>query len=67
MGGVAVPVGPPIAISGGRGGGGGEIPEGEALPTLFGAVTQLGLKLDARKDNVEIIVIDHVEKTPTEN
>jgi len=30
-------------------------------------VTQLGLKLEAKKDQVTMIVVDHVEKTPTEN
>jgi uncharacterized protein (TIGR03435 family) len=27
----------------------------------------LGLKLESRKDSVEVLVIDHAEKTPTEN
>jgi uncharacterized protein (TIGR03435 family) len=31
------------------------------------ALQQLGLRLDARKAPVELIVVDHVEKTPTEN
>jgi uncharacterized protein (TIGR03435 family) len=35
--------------------------------SLFTSVQQLGLKLDARKLPYEFIVIDHVEKTPTEN
>jgi uncharacterized protein (TIGR03435 family) len=36
--------------------------------TLFGAVqAQLGLKLEAKKGNVEIIVVDHMERTPTDN
>jgi uncharacterized protein (TIGR03435 family) len=35
--------------------------------SAFGAVQQLGLKLDSRKAPVEMIVIDHLEKTPTEN
>lgn len=40
----------------------------EALPDLFGAVqSQLGLKLEPKKAPVEVIVIDHIEKKPTEN
>jgi uncharacterized protein (TIGR03435 family) len=35
--------------------------------TIFGAVELLGLKLDSRKIAVPSIVIDHVERTPTEN
>ncbi|MCU1238831.1 MAG: hypothetical protein JWP63_6798 [Candidatus Solibacter sp.] len=36
--------------------------------TLFSAVqSQLGLKLEAGKGPVELIVVDHVEKIPTEN
>lgn len=43
-------------------------PDGEAPPDLFTAVqAQLGLKLEAKKGPVELIVIDHIEKTPTEN
>ena len=51
--------------------GGGEhadLPEVEPAENLFSAVqTQLGLKLEAKKGPVELIVIDHMEKTPTEN
>jgi uncharacterized protein (TIGR03435 family) len=37
-------------------------------PTLIGAVQQqLGLKLESKKGPVEILVIDHYEKVPTEN
>lgn len=35
--------------------------------SLFAAVEKLGLKLEARKAPVEVLVIDHIEKTPTEN
>jgi uncharacterized protein (TIGR03435 family) len=35
--------------------------------SVFAAVQQLGLKLDPRKAPVETIVIDHLEKAPTEN
>ncbi len=35
--------------------------------TIFQAVQQFGLKLEPRKAPVETIVVDHAEKTPTEN
>jgi uncharacterized protein (TIGR03435 family) len=35
--------------------------------SIFAAVQQLGLKLDSRKAPIELIVIDQVQKTPTEN
>ena len=34
----------------------------ETAPSLFEAVQQLGLKLDAQKTQVDVIAIDHVEK-----
>jgi uncharacterized protein (TIGR03435 family) len=34
---------------------------------IFAAVQKLGLKLDPRKAPVETIVVDHLEKAPTEN
>ena len=35
--------------------------------SLFDAVEQLGLKLDARKAPLDLIVIDSIRKTPTDN
>lgn len=43
-------------------------PDADSGPTLFGAVQdQLGLKLTSTKAPVDILVVDHIEKTPTEN
>ena len=55
----------------GGGGDAGRAPA-EAAPdpsggSIFATVQQLGLKLEARKVPIEQIVIDHVEKMPTEN
>jgi uncharacterized protein (TIGR03435 family) len=37
-------------------------------PDLFAALQkQLGLKLEAGKDNVKVVVVDHIEQMPTEN
>ncbi len=45
-----------------------DAPEAEPAENLFSAVqSQLGLKLEPKKGPVEIIIIDHMEKTPTEN
>ena len=52
------------------GGGDGKPAEAASDPsggTIFQAVQQLGLKLEPRKDAIETLVVDHVEKTPTEN
>jgi uncharacterized protein (TIGR03435 family) len=44
------------------------VPDGDPPPTIFVALQeQLGLKLEARKGPVELLVIDSVERTPTEN
>ena len=43
-------------------------PESEAPPDIFRALqSQLGLKLESKKGSVEMIVVEHVEKTPTDN
>ncbi len=36
------------------------------IPTIFTVVEQLGLKLETQKDQLEILVIDHIER-PSEN
>jgi uncharacterized protein (TIGR03435 family) len=42
--------------------------DAEALPDVFSALpSQLGLKLESKKVPTEMIVVDHIEKTPTEN
>jgi uncharacterized protein (TIGR03435 family) len=42
-------------------------PEFEA-PDFFTAIQQqLGFKRESGKDNVEVVVVDHMERTPTEN
>jgi uncharacterized protein (TIGR03435 family) len=37
------------------------------VPTIFAALQDLGLKLEKRKGPVEVLMVDHVEKVPTEN
>ncbi len=40
----------------------------ETAPNLFRAVQeQLGLRLESKRGTVDILVVDHAEKTPTEN
>jgi uncharacterized protein (TIGR03435 family) len=58
-----------MAPPGGEGGRGPrENPDVEPPQNLFAAIqAQLGLKLDPKKGPVEMIIIDHAEKTPTEN
>ena len=40
----------------------------DVMGVLFNALQQqLGVKLDSKKENVDILMIDHAEKAPTEN
>lgn len=65
-----VRIGAPPPPPGGGAGPGPEMPETDAPPppNLFSAIqSDLGLRLEAKKGPVDMIVIDHVEKTPIEN
>jgi uncharacterized protein (TIGR03435 family) len=43
-------------------------PDTDSGPTLLAAVQQqLGLKLESKKDQVDVLVVDHAEKVPTRN
>lgn len=57
----------PMPPPGGDGPGPVSAPQ-DSGPTIFTALQeQLGLKLEQKKGSVDTLVIDHVEKTPTEN
>jgi len=61
-----------MAGPGGPGGPGGDAARADAASdptggTIFQSVAQMGLKLEPRKIQGQRVVIDHVEKTPTEN
>jgi uncharacterized protein (TIGR03435 family) len=46
------------------------LPEGEmdTAPTLFVALQQqLGLRLEAKKAKLDLLVVDHAHRVPTEN
>jgi uncharacterized protein (TIGR03435 family) len=51
---------------GGPGGAAGSAAD-PAGSSMFQAVEQLGLRLDARKEQIEKLIIDHIEKQPTGN
>jgi uncharacterized protein (TIGR03435 family) len=62
-----------MPMPGGGGAGGGDAartPSSSASApssSVFAAVQQLGLKLDSRKAPIEYLIVEHLEKTPTEN
>jgi uncharacterized protein (TIGR03435 family) len=64
-----MPAIPPGAVPAmGRGDAAGPPAPSDQAPTLIAALQeQLGLKLDAKKLPVDIVVVDHIEKSPTEN
>jgi uncharacterized protein (TIGR03435 family) len=55
------------AQAGGRGGADAPIASDPTGNPFFNAVQKLGLKLESRKLPIDTIVVDHLEKTPTEN
>ncbi len=67
--GVALPGPMPGGVAGGLGapGTGAPVASDPSGSSIFNAVQELGLRLEARKAPVETIVIDHLEKTPSEN
>ena len=64
--GANIPVGAP-----GGAGGRGDVPvapdPGGGGTSLTDAVQSMGLKLESRKATVDQLIVDHIEKTPTEN
>lgn len=74
-GGLAGPGPGPGPGPGGAGAvGGGPVPapldsqNADSAPTIFAAVqSELGLKLDAKRAPLDLLVVDQVEKTPTQN
>lgn len=44
-----------------------EIPGGDRGSVALALQDQLGLKLESRKQPVEVLVIDRMDRTPTEN
>jgi uncharacterized protein (TIGR03435 family) len=61
MAAMGVPPPPPDGVSP-------SFPDNGPLATIFTALPEpLGLRLEARKGPMEMLVVDSVEKTPTEN
>lgn len=44
-----------------------QMAEAASMDSLFNAVEKLGLKLESRKAPMDVLVIDHAEKTPSDN
>jgi len=59
--------GPPPGMGGGGDGGNKMVEASDPGSSVFESVQKMGLKLEPRKAPVETIVIDHLEKAPTDN
>ena len=44
-----------------------EIEAGLTGPTMFAAVKKLGLSMEKKRENAEMLIVDHCEQLPTEN
>jgi uncharacterized protein (TIGR03435 family) len=51
----------------GAGGGAGQASDPAGAGSIFNSIQQLGLRLEPRKMPLEYVIVDHLEKTPTEN
>lgn len=51
----------------GRGSSGDTAADPSGGSAMFGAIQQMGLRLEARKVPVDVLVVDHAEKVPVEN
>jgi uncharacterized protein (TIGR03435 family) len=58
---------PPPAPPPGGGDSGAGMASAPRINPMLSAVEQMGLKLEPQKDQVEMLVIDHIEKAPTDN
>ena len=70
LAGANIPAGGPAGTTGGAGGRGNApvaSDPGGGGTSLMDAVQSMGLKLESRKATVDQLIVDHIEKTPTEN
>jgi uncharacterized protein (TIGR03435 family) len=65
--GVNVPMPPAAAAGAGADGKPGDAASEPTEGSLFASLQRMGLKLESRKAPMDTIVVDHVEKAPTEN
>jgi uncharacterized protein (TIGR03435 family) len=65
--GLSLGMGPGVGLAGGGSPAPADAASDPSNGSLFASVQQLGLKLEPKKDRFDSIVVDHVEKSPTEN